>query len=377
MVPLGEIATPIERAAVPLPGTVYRQVGVKLWGQGAYERETLDGAKTSYKTLSRVEAGDIIVNKIWARNGSVAVIPESLAGGYVSGEFPTFLPATGKLDPRWFHWFTKTHRCWEQCDEKSRGTSGKNRIRPELFLEIRIPLPRLSEQRGILARIEQFAAKIQEARHVQLETALMLQHLLHGAYSRIIAGAPLRLMAEVAPLVRRPVQVNLENEYLELGIRSFGKGTFHKASAAGATLGTKRIFNIKPGDLLFNIVFAWEGAVAVAKKEDDGRVGSHRFLTCVAKEGVATADYLCFHFLTDNGLEDLGRASPGGAGRNRTLGLEALSAIQVPVPSYGKQLGFDTLQAKVDALKKLQTETAAELDALLPSIVDRAFKGEL
>jgi type I restriction enzyme S subunit len=35
------------------------------------------------------------------------------------------------------------------------------------------------------------------------------------------------------------------------------------------------------------------------------------------------------------------------------------------------------LQAKVHALKHLQTETAAELDALLPSVLDRAFKGEL
>ncbi len=38
---------------------------------------------------------------------------------------------------------------------------------------------------------------------------------------------------------------------------------------------------------------------------------------------------------------------------------------------------LDALQAKVDVLKKLQAETQAELDALLPSILDRAFKGEL
>ena len=34
-------------------------------------------------------------------------------------------------------------------------------------------------------------------------------------------------------------------------------------------------------------------------------------------------------------------------------------------------------QAEVDALKRLQVETAAELNALLPAILDRAFKGEL
>ncbi len=38
---------------------------------------------------------------------------------------------------------------------------------------------------------------------------------------------------------------------------------------------------------------------------------------------------------------------------------------------------LDGLQANVDALKQLQSETAAELDALLPAILDKAFKGEL
>ena len=38
---------------------------------------------------------------------------------------------------------------------------------------------------------------------------------------------------------------------------------------------------------------------------------------------------------------------------------------------------LDALQAEVNALKRLQSETAAELDALLPSILDRAFKGKL
>jgi len=38
---------------------------------------------------------------------------------------------------------------------------------------------------------------------------------------------------------------------------------------------------------------------------------------------------------------------------------------------------LDALQAEVDALKRLQAETAAELDSLLPAIQDRAFKGDL
>ncbi|MCX6681030.1 MAG: hypothetical protein NTX42_11805 [Methanothrix sp.] len=38
---------------------------------------------------------------------------------------------------------------------------------------------------------------------------------------------------------------------------------------------------------------------------------------------------------------------------------------------------LDALQAKLDALKRHQTETAAKLDALLPAVLERALRGEL
>lgn len=377
MVSLKEVAQPVERLETVTIGKIYRQIGVRLWGGGAYERESIDGSQTRYQTLSYVEKDDIIVNKIWARNGSVAVVTQALAGCYGSGEFPTFAPDRAKLEPRWFHWLTKTKNFWKQCDEKSQGTSGKNRIRPEQFLRVTIPLPPLEEQRRIVARIEELAAKIEEARGLHKEILIQLQRALSTIYNEITEGAKYFPMAEAAPLKRRPVQADLSKDYHELGIRSFGKGTFHKPPVNGGSLGTKRIFRIEAGDLLFNNVFAWEGAVAVARKEDHGRVGSHRFLTCVPKEGLATSSFLRFHFLTERGLQQLGEASPGSAGRNRTLGIQALEAIQVPVPPIDKQIWFDAIQARVDALKQLQAATQAELDSLLPSILDKAFKGEL
>jgi type I restriction enzyme S subunit len=54
---------------------------------------------------------------------------------------------------------------------------------------------------------------------------------------------------------------------------------------------------------------------------------------------------------------------------------------EIPLPTLLEQRRvvayLDALQTKVDALKKLQSETAAELDALMPSILDKAFRGEL
>lgn len=69
--------------------------------------------------------------------------------------------------------------------------------------------------------------------------------------------------------------------------------------------------------------------------------------------------------------------SLGGAGRNRTLGLEKFEAIDLPIPSYSKQLWFDKLLSKVGEIRKIQSQISAKLHALLPSILDKAFKGEL
>jgi type I restriction enzyme S subunit len=65
----------------------------------------------------------------------------------------------------------------------------------------------------------------------------------------------------------------------------------------------------------------------------------------------------------------------------RHLVLREIRDLMIPLPSLQEQrrivAELEPLQAKADRLRKLQAETAAELDALLPSILDSAFKGEL
>lgn len=63
------------------------------------------------------------------------------------------------------------------------------------------------------------------------------------------------------------------------------------------------------------------------------------------------------------------------------LALHRIGSTEIPLPPLAEQrrivAELDALQSEVDALKRLQAETAAELDALLPALLDRAFKGEL
>lgn len=184
---------------------------------------------------------------------------------------------------------------------------------------------------------------------------------------------PTARMSDVAPLVRRPVETAAHKNYREVGIRSFGKGIFHKPLTTGLEIGSKRVFAIEPGDLLFNIVFAWEGAGAVATDTERGMIGSHRFLTCVADKRQADAKFLSYWFQRGEGLAALQQASPGGAGRNRTLGVEKLAQIAVPIPPLQEQrrivARIEALATKVKEARALRDNSAAESRALMPAAV--------
>src|SRR5690606_35639235 len=132
-------------------------------------------------------------------------------------------------------------------------------------------------------------------KELRVAQAKDINNLLFSKYTELIEDADWLPMKEVAPIIRREVKLNDEELYPELGIRCFGKGTFHKPALTGLEVGTKKIFQIKEGDLVFSNVFAWEGGIAVAKEDDNDRYGSHRFISCVANKEKALAEFLCFH----------------------------------------------------------------------------------
>ncbi|OYW83349.1 MAG: hypothetical protein B7Z20_12715 [Sphingobium sp. 32-64-5] len=287
--------------------------------------------------------------------------------------FPAFNVDSDRALPEYVAWVARTDWFIAICKNASEGSTNRVRLKERRFLAQSIPLPTTSEQLAIVDRLKKVAAAI-AARGIAASGVVSdVEATLRAAFARIIADAPRVAMGEIAPLVRRPVAIDLDASYPELGVRSFGKGTFHKASLPGIEVGTKKLFTVEAGDLVFNIVFSWEGAVAVAADKDAGRVGSHRFLTCVPDASRATSEFLRFWFLGEEGMLALGQASPGGAGRNRTLGIKALEVIKVPVPSLDAQLWFDSLQAKARAAKAAQSEATGHLDRLLPAMLHEVF----
>jgi restriction endonuclease S subunit len=155
---------------------------------------------------------------------------------------------------------------------------------------------------------------------------------------------------EILQLQRRWINLEPDQKYREIGLRSFGKGVFHKPPVSGLSLGNKRVLEIHPGDIVFSNVFSWEGAVAVAGPQEQGMIGSHRFVTYTVDPTISTAEFLKLFFATHDGLTLLRKVSPGSAGRNRTLSLEGFASQSIPLPSLEEQRRIvarvETLAAK-------------------------------
>ena len=323
--------------------------------------------------------GDVVFAKITPcmENGKSAIARNLMNGiGFGTTEFHVL--RSGQLTtPEWLHLFVRNREFREEAKKNMHGAAGQQRVPVDFLREATIPLPPVDEQRRIVARIEELTRRAEEARKLAAEREAELAALLQALYSRMIEGLEWKPLKEVASLVRRAVKTKPDGRYEEMGIRSFGKGTFQKPVLTGKQIGNKRIYTIHEGDLVFNNVFAWEKAIAVAKAEDHGRVGSHRFITYVPHEGQATSEFLCHHFLGERGIEDIRAASPGSAGRNRTLGLKKLEKILVPVPEYDEQKRFAEIAKR---RQLIQLETAGieeELKAFHVALLAKAFRGEL
>jgi restriction endonuclease S subunit len=234
-----------------------------------------------------------------------------------------------------------------------------------------------AEQHQVVSVIESLTTRAQELTEHTQAIASDMQRAVASFYEQLANEAPQQPLEAVASPVRRPITTTPEGSYPELGLRSFGKGTFHKPALSGTEVGGKRIFRIHAGDLVFSNVFGWEGAIAVAQPEDDGRAGSHRYITYLADPQQSTPEFLCFHFLTARGLEDIRAASPGSAGRNRTLGLERLKQIQVPVPPFEEQRRFAELVKRQREITKHAASITEDLRKFEAALLAKAFRGEL
>ena len=351
-VPLSEVVTPVQRVVEVRPGSAYRTIGVRWWGGGAYERQTIDGSQTAARTLSIVHENDLIINKIWVRHGSTAIAGPDVHGCAASNEFPTFEVNRDKVLPEWLHYLTQTKDFWARCDAFSQGTSGKNRIKPAQFLTIDIPLPPLPEQQRIVARVKGLLAKVEEAQRLRQETLTQLNDLVAAEERKIwsddaLTHAP--SLEEVTEYLSRGRQsAQGESQHYLIKTQHVQMGQYVPTTAR---LSPDVASKVKPeaivrtGDTLIACSAAGCLGRVAQYTDNSGKEASTDTHVAIARPraGVVTSDYLYAYLRGAQGQHQLRSRERGDWQREKVgfrlteLNVADMRRIPIPVPSIAEQ----------------------------------------
>jgi type I restriction enzyme S subunit len=332
------------------------------------------GCDVKVRKRVRIYPGDIVFSRLHTQNGAFA-----LSDNYFQAT-GTFIPLSvneNKIDRRFLFWALDQF----VPSLSASDTVGRETFKTQDILALEIPLPSLDEQRRVAARIEELAAQIDDASCLRQqsveETVAFFQQSL----------------AQLFDSVESTIQLGNVCETTSGGTPSRCRPDFFDGDIPW----------IKSGELEDNVISRAEEHISQhalressAKLFPQGTLLVALYGATVGKTGVlgmdaATNQAVCALFPKPN-LDRyylwwfLRRMRPvfvdgsfGGAQPN--ISQKTLRETVIPLPSLADQRRIVKrlvgLQAEVDMLKHLQADTTAKLDALLPSILDKAFKGEL
>lgn len=165
-------------------------------------------------------------------------------------------------------------------------------------------------------------------------------------------------LSDVLHYEQRPVP-KPNDPYWRLGIRSWAKGTFHAYVDDPSTVDMDELYVVRENDLVVNITFAWEHAIAVASKEDDGLFVSHRFPTYTF-DGENVPEYYKAVVSQKYFRDMLDHISPGGAGRNRVLNRKDFLELPCHIPPFAEQRKIAEILAACDRVIVLKQQLLEE-----------------
>lgn len=236
-------------------------------------------------------------------------------------------------------------------------------VRTETFLNIEFALPSLKEQQSIANFLDNATCKIDTLIQKQQNLIELLKEKRQAAVENIIMQDKIVSMrlGMVVDQIFRPVDRKMEEIYIALGLYNRGRGLFHKEPKEGSELGDSDFYWIQNGDLILSGQFAWEGSVALAGKNENNCIVSHRYPVLRGKENMINTEYLWAFLTTKIGDFILNENSVGSAGRNRPLNINTLMKEKIPVPCLDEQLKISKI---VQVEKKIIDSVAKTIELL-------------
>lgn len=389
MVALGEVLR-LAIDAVPVDASMsYPITGVYSFGRGLLTRAPLSGTETTYKILHRLHKDDFVLSQLKAWEGALASVPASFDGWFLSPQFPTFRVLPERLEIAYLDWYCKQSKVWEKLRGKARGMGARrDSVSPKQFLSLEIPLPPIEEQRSLVARIEELAAKIAEARGLRSkaleETKALLPSIVEQVLKTLRGSAEEVTVESIAKSVtdgdhQPPPKADSGIPFIFINHVAGGKINFSGCKWVPleyfSRIAASRV--PKPGDVLYTSVGSY-GIPCLVETNEPFCFQRH-IAIIKPDQSLILSKYLTWVLSSPDILDQATKAATGSA--QLTVPLRGIRKLKFPLPPLPEQRRIvaylDNLQTKLDALKQMQAETAAELNALLPSILDKAFKGEL
>lgn len=362
--------------------TTYTRPRVQLHAQGIVQRDEVPGAMIKTKAQQLCRTGDFLVAEIDAKVGGFGIVPQSLNGSIVSSHYFLFGADESKLSLPFLGYFIRTPAFREQV--AAQGSTNYAAIRPTHVLGYEIPLPPLAEQRRLVARIEELAEQIREAHTLRgqaaEEAAALHLSVLHQHFANAGTRWEQILMEDAVEIndkqvdPRQPEYAQLPHISGENMESSTGRLLPWRTAEADGIQSNNYLF--PPGVVLYSKIRPYlRKAVFV----DFRGVCSADVYPIRVRNPALDAQFLKWALIAEPFTEYANRLS--GRTRMPKLNRKQLFGFQFSCPPLSEQhrmvAELDALQVQVDALKRLQAETAIELDALLPAVLDRAFNGEL
>jgi type I restriction enzyme S subunit len=368
---------------------IYTRITIRMNGQGIVIRDRVSGSEIGTKKQFITRVGQLVLSKIDARNGAFGILQDECDGAIITGNFWAFDVNNKLLDAKYFDYLTKTPLFIDFCIRASDGTTNRRYLQESKFLAMEIPLPSREEQRRVVARVEELVGKIEEARSLRQQALEETGALTKAAMRQIFK--PYDEYQEVTlESVCAAIIDNLHSNpvYADEGVpcvrsSDVGWGVLLLETARRTSEEEYKRRTVRGEPMPDDIVLVREGGgtgkAAIVQEGQRFSLGQ-RVMMLRPDKTLVIPKFFLYQILSPSIYEDQilprckGSASPH-------LNIGALRKFRFFLPSLPEQRRIvaylDNLQAKVDKMKRLREGAMKELDAMLPSILDRAFKGEL
>lgn len=294
----------------------------------------------------KLNPGDLLINRTNSMDlvGKTALF--NLTDNYLFASYLVrFILDFEKVAPEYINYFCNSHEGIAQMRRlATRGVSQANINPTELKKNLHIPVPPLLEQRKIAEILSTWDESIAKTERL----VIALHQRKKGVMQRLLTGQlrfpkfdrqweEMELGQFLKPAIRKIEKP--KDGYLRLGLRSHGKGTFisNMDTDDSEAVAMTHLYKVREGDLIVNITFAWEGAIAIVGKDGDGALVSHRFPAYTFDTKKVLPEFFRYVMITERFFYDLGLISPGGAGRNRVMSKTDFLKLKIKVPSIEEQ----------------------------------------